>query len=61
MKSIIKMILEFIVPIIVKVAPEELIREALKEVVQEWAARHFTAEEMTGEIKDFAKWLKERF
>jgi len=61
MKSVIKLILEFLLPIIFKTAPVELIREALGEVIREWATKHITAEEMTNEIEDFAKWLKERF
>jgi hypothetical protein len=61
MKAIIRMFVEFLVPLIFKLVDEDTIRAVFREYVREWAEKHVTAEELSGEINDVAKWLKDRF
>lgn len=56
-----KYILSIIWQAIIAITPEEELKKAFKEVIQDWCAKHITAEEITNEIADFGKWLKEKF
>ena len=61
MKTFLSMLLDVLLPIIMKMVDEDMLRAAFNEHLKTWAEKHLTVEELSAEGKDFIKLIKEKF